>query len=45
MAEDDELERRVRRLTVGHAETRWLARSLQQMVGQVLERLPEEPPG
>jgi hypothetical protein len=38
MAEDDELERRVRKLTVEHAETRWL-------VGQVLERLPEEPPG
>jgi hypothetical protein len=36
MAEDDELERRVRKLTVEHAETRWLA---------VLERLPEEPPG
>jgi hypothetical protein len=31
MAEEDELERRVR--------------SLHQMVGQVLERLPEEPPG
>ncbi|MDQ4119375.1 MAG: hypothetical protein M3235_20810 [Actinomycetota bacterium] len=88
MAEDDDLERRVRKLTVDQAETRWLAlrldddvkeirdelrtmrtennarfdsidrqlqehrgrfdsvdsvlRSLTQMVGQVLERLPEE---
>jgi hypothetical protein len=82
VAEDDELERRVRKLTVEHAETRWLAlrldddvkeirgvqrehtarfdsidqelqehrgrfdsieavlRSLTQMVGQVLDRLP-----
>ena len=91
MAEDGDLERRVRKLTVDHAETRWLAlrldddvkeirdelrtmrtehnarfdsidrelqehrgrfdsvdavlRSLTQMVGQVLERFPEEPRG
>ncbi len=91
MAEDDELERNVRKLGVDHAETRWLSlrldddvkeirqelramhaeqnarfdsidrtlqahdgrfdsmdavlRSLNQMVGQVLERLPEEPHG
>ncbi len=91
MAEDDDLERRVRKLAVDHAETRWLAlrldddvkeirhelrtmrtennarfdaidrelqehrgrfdsvdavlRSLTQMVGQVLLRLPEEPRG
>jgi len=98
VAEDDELERNVRKLGVDHAETRWLSlrhdddvkeirqelrtmhaeqnarfdsidseldsidrtlqahdgrfdsmdavlRSLNQMVGQVLERLPEEPRG
>jgi hypothetical protein len=85
VAEDDELERRVRKLAVEHAEPRWLSlrldddvkeirevqrehtarfdsidrelqahggrfdsidaqlRSLTQMVGQVLERLPDEP--
>jgi uncharacterized coiled-coil DUF342 family protein len=85
MPEDDNLVRKVRKLTVEHAETRWLAlgldddvkevreelravrstqqehsaqlqehtarfdsvdlqlRSLTQMVGQVLERLPENP--
>lgn len=77
MSEDD-VERRLRKLTVEHAETRWLAlrldddvkeirhelrvvqdvqtehtarfdsvdgqlRSLTQLVGQVLDRLPEEP--
>lgn len=76
---DDDLERKVRKLTVEHAETRWLAlrldddvkevrdelravqstqtehtarfdsidsqlRSLTQLVGQVLDRLPEDPP-
>jgi Fe2+ transport system protein B len=87
VAEDVELERRVRKLTVEHAETRWLAlrldddvkeirdvqrehtarfdsidqelqehrgrfdsieavlRSLTQMVGQVLQRLPDQPRG
>lgn len=75
---DEDIERRVRKLTVEHAETRWLAlrldddvkevrdevravqnvqtehtarfdsvdmqlRSLIQLVGQVLERLPEDP--
>lgn len=79
MPKDDDLERRVRKLTVEHAETRWLAlrldddvkevrdelrevqnvqtehtarfdsvdsqlRSLTQLVGQVLERLPDDPP-
>jgi hypothetical protein len=78
MPEDDNLDRKVRKLAVEHAETRWLAlrldddvkelhqelrevhntqqehtgrfdsvdlqlRSLTQMVGQVLERLPEQP--
>ena len=89
MAGDEELERRVRKLAIDHAETRWLSlrldddvkevrqelrtmhtelnarldehgqelqehggrfdsvdaqlRTLTQMVGQVLERLPEEP--
>jgi hypothetical protein len=75
---DEDIERRVRKLTVEHAETRWLAlrldddikevrdevravqnvqtehtarfdsvdmqlRSLIQLVGQVLERMPEDP--
>lgn len=78
MPDEDDLERRVRKLAIEHAETRWLAlrldddvkeirdelgavqavqtehtarfdsidgqlRSLTQMVGQVLERLPENP--
>lgn len=94
MPDDDELERRVRKLAIEHAETRWLAlrldddvkevrdvqrahtsrfdaiddllnehsrllqehtarfdsldgqlRSLTQLVGQVLQRLPDEPKG
>jgi uncharacterized protein involved in exopolysaccharide biosynthesis len=78
MPEEDNLDRKVRKLAVDHAETRWLAlrldddvkelrgelravqetqqehtgrfdsidsqlRSLTQMVGQVLERLPDNP--
>lgn len=78
MAEEDNLERKVRKLAVEHAETRWLAlrfdddvkelhdelwaihntlqehtarfdsidgqlRSLTQVMGQVLERLPANP--
>jgi uncharacterized protein involved in exopolysaccharide biosynthesis len=78
MPEEDNLDRKVRKLAVDHAETRWLTlrldddvkelrgelravqetqqehtgrfdlidsqlRSLTQMVGQVLERLPEQP--
>ncbi|WP_028926026.1 hypothetical protein [Pseudonocardia acaciae] len=79
MADEDELDRRFRKLAVEHAETRWLAlrldddvnefrdelravdtklvehtarfdsvdaqlRSLTQMVGEVLNRLPERGP-
>lgn len=78
MPADDDLERKVRKLTVEHAETRWLAlrldddvkearvelravqavqvehtarfdsvdsqlRSLTQLVGRVLDRLPDDP--
>ena len=85
MPDEDDLERRLRKLAIEHAETRWLAlrldddvkeirdaqrehterfdaldrhlqehtgrfdsleasmRSLTQMIGQVLERLPDEP--
>lgn len=78
MPDDDEFDRRMRKLSVEHAETRWLAlrldddvkevrgdlravrdvqrehtarfdgidaqlRSLTQLVGQVLQRLPDKP--
>jgi chromosome segregation ATPase len=41
MAEDDELERRVRKLTVEHAETRWLALRLDDDVKDIREVLRE----
>jgi hypothetical protein len=37
VAEDDELERRVRKLTVEHAETRWLALRLDDDIKEVRE--------
>ena len=39
MAEDDELERRVRKLAIEHAETRWLALHLDDDVKEIRQEL------